>query len=230
LKAALAVACLLCLTFAHAAAEDDRAERALRGGATSFEAGVSTLFGEATGVIAVRRHLSPAWALRAGVAVSTDNRDSDGGDGFDTGTAFNSSRSTHSDYDLTLQAMAYPVRSGNLALMFAAGPSYGRTHDTRHDVSRYPNGSVQLRTRERESRLRVYGATLAAGFEWFVDRRVALRAHSHAQYEWTKGSETSLDREIDFAGNVDSQFGSADEFHGTRFRTITFGVALVGYF
>jgi hypothetical protein len=40
LKAALAVACLLGLTFAHAAAEDDRAERALRRGETSFEPGV----------------------------------------------------------------------------------------------------------------------------------------------------------------------------------------------
>jgi hypothetical protein len=229
LKAALAVA-LLCLTAAHAFAEDDRAERTLRAGATSIEAGASTLFGGATGEIAVRRHLSPAWAVRAGVQLSGTHRRGENGNLFDTGAVVTQLNSENFDVDFSLLAMAYPLRSGNVALALGAGPVLSRTRSERHEDTRYPDGTTARRLRDGEDSHRSLGAALDAGFEWFFDRRLALRAHSQARFEWTHDRQSNFEQEIDFAGNVDSRNGYGEETHGTRFSTQTFGVALVGYF
>ncbi len=196
MKRILLVVVVALLVAASAQAAEERAAEALRAGATSIEVGINAFGFEKGGEIALRRHLAPRWAARLGFELYSVHTESTDGTSLGVGPGASQrgtlSTSDSRAYAVTAQAVSYPVRRGNCALALAAGPSITRRNSDRVEDAYYTSGSVEHERREEEENSHGIAARLDAGFEWFVDPRVALRARSGTALEWSTSATASL--------------------------------------
>ena len=231
MRAPLATALLLFLAAPPVVAEGGRAESALHKGATSLEIGVDTFSGSyaSTAEIAARRHVSPAWAVRLSASVATDDGHEDRYDLQDDIVYPSRGESNANNWGLGAQALWFPVRDDEFALLFALGPKYTRSHAERTGTE-YSNGSVTRVDLADESSAHALGLELHLGFEWFVSKRIALHAKTGATFSHFEREDGSLRIHYDVNGTVVQRFGNARTSEGSSFDTLGFGLRLVGYF
>jgi hypothetical protein len=211
--------------------EDGRAAQALQPGAMGIEVGVNTfdLGTPSSGVLAVRRQLSQPWGARLSIGFGTSQSDATLAEAQGSEVFLGTTSSESHRIDVGAQVLWFPVQAGNCALSFAAGPGYfaGRSVNDREDIE--ASGTYRI-MRTTESTSHGFSATLDAGFDWFVDRRVALRARSGTAFSWTHGSDIFQSTAYDESGNVTNQVAAQRETDGTGFSTLSFGLSLIGYF
>jgi len=133
-------------------------------------------------------------------------------------------------FGVTTQAVFFVMREERLALGLGVGPyvQWSRSHRVEQATQFGSSPPVALALEDHNSTNRV-GAALDANVEWFVAKKLSLRARTGAKLTWNHSQWTSEFTITDLSGTLVQESQRRTSSEGFGFSTLSFGLGLVLY-
>lgn len=148
--------------------------------------------------LSAKRHLSAQRAIRFGLSLSADFRDSDRTlEQFDSDLPSGGSNalenSNNQNILLLSQYMFYPSPSKNINMYFGVGPGFSLGRSSRDQDTANVDDATTIGTTLRGTNFSL-GVDWAFGVEWFVARNISLLGEygGALRYRWSKTKQTNV--------------------------------------